>query len=192
MYDEAGLPVDPVLWLRLGANETNYYEVRLRVGADEWEKVEIDIDQLTRTKIDGPITTSEGYMMSVAGSPSITKVGRLTAGIENPAGRKVTGEVWIDDLHLTQVKRERGAAKRASLKLQLADLATLDADHRSLDATYRRLDQRGSSGATNSTIFEQDFRAHLFGSIYPRSLGDQSPAFSILAMAILRAAPRSR
>lgn len=151
VFDEAGLPVEPVLWIRLGANETNYYEIRIRVGADEWEKVEVDLDQLTRTKIDGAITTSEGYLLSVTGSPSITKVGRLTAGIENPVGREITGEVWIDDLHVTRVKRERGAAKRASVKLQLADLATLDADYRSLDATYRRLDQRGSSGATNNT-----------------------------------------
>jgi hypothetical protein len=151
IYDDVGRTTNPMIWLRLGANETNYYEIRLRVSSDEWQKIEVSLDELTRTKVEGRVTMPEGFMLSVQGSPSITKTRRMTLGIENPTGRAITGEVWINDLQLVDVKRERGLARRTSVKVQLADLASVDADYRSLDATYRRLDQRGSTGATSSS-----------------------------------------
>lgn len=153
--DYTGRSVDPTVWLRLGANETNYYEVRFRAPADEWRKVEIDLDALTRTKVEGVLETGEGALLRVVGSPSITRIRRATLGVENPSGRPLTGEVWVDELQVVRVKREQGAARRTSLKIQMADLASFDADYRSLDATFTRLDQRGSTGATSSTATGQ-------------------------------------
>ncbi|MCU0612793.1 MAG: hypothetical protein MUE60_13525, partial [Candidatus Eisenbacteria bacterium] len=153
--DNAGLAVNPIVWLRLGANETNYYEIRFRAEADQWQKIEVDIAQLTRTKVEGIIETEERYLLRVVGSPSITRIRRAALGVENPGGRPMGGEVWVDELHVLRVKREQGAARRTSLKVQVADLASFDADYRSMDATFTRLDQRGSTGATSSSTTGQ-------------------------------------
>ncbi len=153
--DYTGRAVDPVVWLQLGANETNYYEVRFRPEADRWRKVEVDLDQLTRTKVDGVVQTPDGLLLRVVGSPSLTRIRRVTLGVENPSGRPLTGEVWVDELQVARVRRETGAARRTSLRVQMADFASFDADYRGTDATFTRLDQRGSSASTSSTASTQ-------------------------------------
>jgi hypothetical protein len=141
-----GLPASPVLVLRMGADANNYYEYRRLLDESWGSGHEIELQDLTRTKLEGTSGTLAEGLFSVHGSPSLTRVRRLSLGIHNPTGRPITGEAWVSELTLTRVRRPRGVAARVDLGTDLADLAKLDVGYERRDAEFRRLEERGTSG----------------------------------------------
>ncbi len=141
-----GLPATPVLVFRMGADASNYYEYRRFLDESWGSGLEIELQDLTRTKLEGTSGTLADGMFSVHGSPSLTRVRRLSLGIHNPSGRPITGEVWVSELTLTRVRRPRGVAARLDLGADLADLTKLDLGFERRDSEFRRLEERGTSG----------------------------------------------
>ena len=128
---------DREIWMffRFGSDTTNnYYEYRQRVYAD-WDtrnEIIIDLDQLPQLKrpdLPDTITVDGEDLLLVVGNPSISQVKQFTVGIL-PIGwdisEKENIEIWLDELRVSDVKRDIGRAVRASANLTLADLATLN------------------------------------------------------------------
>jgi len=106
----------------------------MRTGAD-WDtrnEIIIDLDQLPQLKrpdLPDTITVDGEDLLLVVGNPSISQVKQFTVGIL-PIGwdisEKENIEIWLDELRVSDVKRDIGRAVRASANLTLADLATLN------------------------------------------------------------------
>jgi cell surface protein SprA len=148
-------------FLRFGAGfeEPNlaYYEYSLPL-APGWSENEIliNLDRLTSLKKkaedSGENIASEsmanGHSMKVVGSPSIGTVNYYAVGVRN-TGRSVARdeeiEVWVDELRLSGVRKERGMAMRSSLDLSFADLMEIKTNMRQSDAEFHQVDQRTGS-----------------------------------------------
>jgi hypothetical protein len=73
-------------------------------------------------------------------APNLSAVREIALGIENPGGSGVgPGRVWIDDLRLDEAADQIGAAMRGRVRLDLADVITLEGSYNNRDPFYRQL-----------------------------------------------------
>ncbi len=113
-----------------------------------------------REVIDGKYTGKE---IIIWGNPAMSRVQQLQLGLINKKYElddikdatlprryddAVFGEVWIDELRLSEVRRDPGTAFRSKATLKLADLANVSVslDHR--DADFHTVEERPSLNAT--------------------------------------------
>lgn len=87
----------------------------------------------------------------VRGNPSFTNVRLLIAGvrnlgIDNNPSDTFTGEVWMDELRVSEIQKDKGIAMRARADLKLADLATMNVEIEKLDADFHNVSTRFGTG----------------------------------------------
>ena len=63
-------------------------------------------------------------------------------GVTNIGMEPINGELWLDELRLSGVKKEKGIAMRFQSNLKLSDLGTANFVYSRQDADYHRLQER--------------------------------------------------
>jgi len=166
---------DLELFLRFGLDSLNYYEYRAPVhpanvndlNTKGWEienNVEIIFAEITSVKqgrdsarvgfIQVPVRGGPpGSKYGVRGNPTLTQIKFLAIGIENPLnkgqpGKAVSGQVWVNELRLSGVDDDPGAAYRVDAGIKLADLGSIGINVSKIDPTFHALDQRFGSRST--------------------------------------------
>jgi len=199
-YVHADAEVDSgtVVFLRMGADTLNYYEYSLEIRYDEarnsgWYQRR-DSDEKLLTVPFAALTalkTGELAMQDTAwawgdtasvrrerfarvGSPSLSRVRRLTLGVRNvnDSGEPISGEVWVNDILLTDVRKEIGWARRATVEADFADLMEIDFDIREVDGDFHTLKQTTGSGQDN---VRYNFSGLLNADRFVSGLGIASP-----------------
>lgn len=152
------------IFFRLGRDSLNFYEYQteqlLYPGWDERNYVKIDFNAITAFKdsvqrisenlitID---TTSGNYR--VKGRPNINQIKYFAVGMLNKSAdtsREVTGEIWLDELRVTGVRRDVGTAGRLQLTGNAADLLTYGLTFQSRDPYFRGLSSSTRGGSQNN------------------------------------------
>jgi len=128
-----------MFFLKLGPDSSNFYEYRTEVhpGWDERNEVVIDFDQITGLKARAlnsrptnsrePIDTTAGSYR-VRGKPAFNRIRWFSMGVINADDstfKSVSDEVWVDELRVTDVRKEKGMAGSINLTAKFADLANL-------------------------------------------------------------------
>jgi len=150
------------VYIRFGADEKNYYEYGQDVYSGWNEKLntfDIDLDELSRTKFledregekekiqylsDKPM----GYY-KVFGSPSLNTIRYFRIGVRNrDPVRSFSGEIWLDELRVSEVRQESGTALRLSTSLKLADLLSFNGNWESKDADFHDIKTQFGTGNT--------------------------------------------
>ncbi len=168
---------DAQVYLRFGTDANNFYEYRQPVKRG-WQDISIDFAALTSLKqqrdsvnqVIGRVVANNGVPGStywLKGNPSLQNVTYFQIGITNPPHRgtplPLVGEVWIDELRLTNVDNTPGLAYQVSTSIQLADLGTIAFNYTNVDPYFHTLttqfgsrsNQRnwGISGSINMSKF---------------------------------------
>jgi len=173
---------DSVMFLyRMGRDRYNFYEYRtyLQPGWDESNKVMIDFAEITAFK-DQVLTSfadtipdndlgrvmdlGNGSSYVIRGSPSLTDVRYFELGVVNPYRfRPISGEIWCDELKVTDVRKEPGWAERTSFTINFADLADFTGSIERKDSDFHNLNETVGSGATATTgAVSAKLNAHKF------------------------------
>jgi hypothetical protein len=148
---------DIELFLRFGADSTNYYEFSTAVfpGWDQRNEVDIDLLGLSQLKArlqaipldelpeDGnglPLTLIDSLVAEpgrrdgaaavyrVRGNPSMQQVRQISLGLRNLSSTGLfDGEVYVDEMRLDEARNDPGLAAFARLNSQVADFMNLDA-----------------------------------------------------------------
>jgi hypothetical protein len=161
MFNDSLNPI--YMYMRFGADTSyNYYEYRQRVypGWDSRNNIEINLDELTQIKILRPnalveyaIPIGGGDSLAVKGNPSLSQIRQYTVGLISP-GRGIAADenvqIWLDELRVSEVKKNQGSKGRASADLTLADLATLHVNMEASDGYFHNINQRSNSNPANS------------------------------------------
>lgn len=79
--------------------------------------------------------------VSVIGNPSLSEVSVIMVGIRNNSRVVKSGEVWINELRLTDFDEEGGWAAQGSLNVALSDLGTVSLSGRKETVGFGALDQ---------------------------------------------------
>ena len=79
--------------------------------------------------------------ISVIGNPSLAEVKTIMIGIRNNSKDIKSGEIWVNELRMTDFDEEGGWAANGNLNIALSDLGTLNAGGRVETAGFGGLDQ---------------------------------------------------
>ncbi len=169
----------PFFLFRLGSDSLNFYEYHtiLHPRWDPENEVVIDFDQITALKnymlVSGQKDTTDGPYR-IRGSPTLTAIKWFEVGVTNVDSLwPMSGEVWIDELRVTQVKREPGWAKKVSLSAQFADLFSLRASYVNKGSKFHGLGgSRPGYSKTSQSLSISNFALHKF---FPKGWGINLP-----------------
>lgn len=183
-----------MFFLRMGTDKTAYYEFRtlLDTGWAASNHVVIDFNEITGLKAkllarraDGDtalsIVDSTGhYAVAIKASgqdPTLTRIQYFSMGIVNlDPNTPATGEVWVDELRLTDVRDDMGMAAQVNLSGNMADLITFATGYSTQDAYYRGISASTKGGASDNLGSGQTRTSYSFSGgiqlhrLFPRSL----------------------
>ncbi|MCM2271470.1 MAG: cell surface protein SprA [candidate division Zixibacteria bacterium] len=188
-------PAESVLFFfRLGRDERNYYEYRTLVypGWDPRNFVNFDFNEVTalkdRLQKALPKGTTADKVDSVVGNyrvkgnPNINEVQFLAAGILNgDSTQPVSGEIWLDELRVTNVRRDVGNAARVEVVGNLADIGSYNIQWGQKNPYFRGISattRGGSSDNLGSGASENDYQWNVsinLDKFLPRSLNASLP-----------------
>jgi len=129
------------------------------LGKTGWKKMKVNLAQLSNTKFDEPDTngwvyvpdadSGEPYRVRVVGRPDLRRVKRFYFGVVNEDHvDPVSFTLYLNEVMLEGVKRERGLAERIALRLNMADVIRVDFDWSKRDAEFHGLNARVGQGFT--------------------------------------------
>ncbi len=177
---------DIEFFFRFGADMNNYYEIREKVYP-EWDarnEIKIDLVKLAALKAVIANYDSSGYRNGfqgvidgkecfIKGTPALRNVRMLVIGVHNCGKKTFDGEIWINEVRLTNVKKEKGMAYRARLDLDWADLLKFNGEFSKQDADFHNVAQRfGDGDNTESGNFQTSINLDKF---LPSQLGIAIP-----------------
>ena len=93
---------------------------------------------------------STGKKIEIVGKPALNRIQYFSLGTKNTGFQPITGEIWLDELRLSGVKKESGVAMRVQSKLELSDLGSASVVYSRQDADYHRLQERLSKQTLTS------------------------------------------
>lgn len=138
----------------------NYYEIEqpLFAGWAERNFIEINFKEITALKLDttpaNPLTNiktfplGNGRTLRIKGNPTISGINQLVIGaINNEIVNAYTGDIWFDELRLTEANDKTGQAVKANLSLNLADFASFSGFVQYQTSEFRTIDQRFDANA---------------------------------------------
>ena len=123
------------------------------------------------TAPDGTLT---GKKVRVSGKPALNRLQYFSVGIKNTGDEPISGEVWLDELRLSGVKKEKGVAMRVQSSLKLSDLGSATVVYSRQDAEYHRLQERLSRSTNTSENINVNGKVDLHRFL-PRSWGISIP-----------------
>ena len=144
---------DAEIYMRFGSDANNYYEYRQPIKYG-WQDMTVDFASLTsikqkRDSINQAISRSPanngipGATYWLQGNPSLQNVTYFQIGVVNPEHCGTTlplfGEVWVDELRLTNVDNTPGLAYQLSSNVQLADFGSISFNFTHVDPYFHTL-----------------------------------------------------
>ncbi len=191
----ASLTDSLMYFYRIGQDSLNFYEIS-KMLEPGWENntVDIDFDELTglkeyllRAQKDNPdtnqiIDTIGNQQYRVFGKPDITRVKYIANGVYNlNKSQPITGDVWIDELRVTEVRRDVGMAARISVSGNVADLFTYNFGYTYQNEFFRKISASTRGGSNNNLGSGKATRSFSTGinfkldKFLPKSFGARIP-----------------
>jgi len=175
-------------FLRFGSDMNNYYEVRQPVyeGWDPRNNMEVDLQELSAIKLIAENYDSTSYRKGffkdmgngvtyfIKGIPALTNVRMLVAGVRNMDPKNAFfGQVWLNELRLSNVKKDKGMAYRARVDMDWAGLVRFNGEVEKQDADFHNIStQFGDGDNTMSGNFSTSIQMDKF---LPSKLGLSIP-----------------
>jgi len=152
---------DAEVYIRFGSDSANYYEYRtpVRPGWHPDNQISIDFAELTAIKTERDSTlqlyrSKKDPRYGIKGSPSLRQIREISIGVTNPSAQggttPLTGQVWVNELRLTDVDNAKGFAYHIDTQVKLADFGNVAFSYAKTDPSFHALDQR--FGSQNTSI----------------------------------------
>ena len=99
----------------------------------------------------------------IKGEPAINRIEYIIVGAVNNSNNIVYGKFFLDELRLTGVKKDEGAAFRFKGSLDFSDLLSINTEFKKEDADFHRLEERLGTGDTEEYFsFQTGFNPDMF------------------------------
>ena len=128
-----------------------------------------------------PISSLPGekkYKFSIKGNPSLARIRTISLGLKNPStniGDNLSGEVWFNELRLSDIKVEGGWAAVGNIDANLADFADISFSGRISSSGFGSID-KSPNEMNNDNYSQYNFISNVnAGQILPPKWGIQIP-----------------
>ena len=164
-----------VFYLRFGSDEKNFYEYGQDVysGWNKLNRIDIDLDELASLSglDDGEKRLIDdvpgGYYKAFGNTVSVKNIRYFIIGARNKSGEEFTGEIWLDELRLSDVRKQTATALRLKTNIKLADVLRFSGEWESKDADFHNISTQFGGG---NTLERQSYTANLnFDKFLPLS-----------------------
>jgi hypothetical protein len=154
-------------YVQIAYDSLNYYEIEVpfdTLDSRRWFLVNVNLSDLTnlkvgttdnivRKQIADALDPSRYYTATLRGNPTLFNVRFLYVGVRNRTDRPIdTGEIWFDDLRLTEVRRDVDHAENVRVSTDFAGILQLSASWTRTGPEFRSLRQSRGSGTTSSGL----------------------------------------
>jgi cell surface protein SprA len=113
--------------------------------------------------------------IGIRGNPSFGAVRVIMIGLKNSSSSDICGEVWFNELRLSELKNEGGWAAVASMDANLADFATVSATGRRSTIGFGSIEQ-GPNQRSREDLKQYDVVTNFnLGQLLPNKWGIQLP-----------------
>lgn len=147
-------------FFRIGRDSENYYETytNIKPGWDPSNYINIDFNELTALKDSALKELEPGEVLHISndkyrifGRPNINEIKFLAVGVLNEdTTESISGNIWIDELRVTDVRKDVGTAGRVSAQGNLADFINYNFSLQSKDPYFRGLSSATRGGSDNN------------------------------------------
>ncbi len=162
--DRNGVPESPDIdtskiefYIRFGSDNNNYYEYGEDIYAhwSPYNTIDIDLDDLTKVKSLPDkykrLSNKPSAYYKAVGLPVLSTIRYFVIGVRNKDVFDWTGEIWLDELRLSNVRKVNATAMRLKTGIKLADLISLNAEWESKDADYHNISTQFGKGNTSES-----------------------------------------
>ncbi|QNJ97819.1 T9SS outer membrane translocon Sov/SprA [Constantimarinum furrinae] len=131
-----------------------------------------DQSELDETGADGP---ENDLRIGIRGNPSFGNVRVIMLGMRNTTGSEICGEVWFNELRLSELKNQGGWAAVASMDANMADFATVSATAGRSTVGFGSIEQ-GPNQRSREDLQQYDVVTNFnLGQLLPQKWGIQLP-----------------
>jgi cell surface protein SprA len=148
-------------------------DVKLRRNRDKGSSQ--DVNNLKRYTLPDP--KNQRNSITVVGNPSIAEVENIMIGIRNTSNNIKSGEIWVNELRMSQFNEESGWAAMANMAIGLSDLGSINLAARAETAGYGSLESNVME-RRNDDLYQMNFSTSLeLGRFLPKEAKVQLPAY---------------
>jgi len=119
-----------------------YYEYSRVIDFTGWRLITISLEDSDGDGHPDSLTFDKNV-----GVPSITNIGQILVGIRNNTQFPVNGEIWVNEIHLSDPYVRSGWARRFNLSTDLTDIFSLRAGYAKQDKDFEN--SAGQTGRAN-------------------------------------------
>ena len=142
----------PIFFIRIGRDENNFYEYSVPVDTG-WAEITVPFQDFLTLKEELQNGLSLKGIQSfngdfkrgsyrIKGNPTLTKITIMALGVANEDyDVPISGEVWVNDVRLTDVIKEFGLNGRVQVDAQLSDLGRVNISISGRDNKFRNLNE---------------------------------------------------
>ena len=182
-YYEVQIPLNPTNFGARSAEEIWPLANRLNLPLELLQQVKTrtsststDVVFYTESELGGDTSGGENEMLiGIKGNPSFGKVRTIMLGVKNTGTNDLCGEVWFNELRLSELENQGGWAAVVGLDANIADFATVSASGRRSTVGFGSLEQ-GPNQRSREDVQQYDVVTNVnLGQLMPKKWGIQLP-----------------
>ena len=162
-----------------GSEKKNYYEIEIPNVYPSWDdelqrnSIEIELDSLSRWKNDMEMMGSDslltpkilknGHRVRIQGRPTLTRIAWIIIGVKNNGNQFFNDEIWLNELRVSNVRKDKGMAYRVKGDVAIGDLFRVNGELNHKDSDFHTVNERFGQGATSDDYnWSASFNLHKF------------------------------
>ncbi|MEH6763868.1 MAG: cell surface protein SprA [Aequorivita antarctica] len=144
------------------------------LGDQSYDQTEVNF--FNQSELDGGGTNGENELrIGIKGNPSFGNVRTIMLGVRNSTNDELCGEVWFNELRMSELKNKGGWAAVVSMDANIADFATISATGKRSTVGFGTLEQ-GPNQRSREDLQQYDVVTNLnIGQLLPKKWGIQLP-----------------
>ncbi len=186
-YYEVQIPLNPTNFNARSAEEIWPLANRLNLPLDLLQQVKTtvlgdrsydrnEVNFFNQSELDGGSTYGENELrIGIKGNPSFGNVRTIMLGVRNSTNQELCGEVWFNELRMSELKNKGGWAAVVSMDANIADFATISATGKRSTIGFGSLEQ-GPNQRSREDFQQYGVVTNLnLGQLLPKKWGVQLP-----------------
>ena len=151
-------------------------EIKTRVLGLETPPDPNDIVYFTQSELDPSLNlTGNELRIGIKGNPSFGNVRVMMMGLRNNTNNDISGEVWFNELRMSELENQGGWAAIANMDANIADFANVSATGRISTIGFGTIDQGPAQRSLEDTRQYDVVTNFNLGQLLPKDWGVQLP-----------------